>query len=460
MWSDEQGVRLDGGSLYIVEFDETSSDRIETTGKAALGGGFVALNPTNGSTLGPREIREQLGRSFVILTAGGGIDGHFDERLLPQYAFIGAGLSYGRTEITVDIARNGLSFADAGRTKNQRAVGAAIEGLDEDDPVYKSLLESVTLDVARAAETELAGEIHADAVGQALSEGRRVQDTITDRLWRRSQTDADRVWMKAMTGFGHSSGDGNAAEADRDVWGFVIGADRAVDNWVLGATAGFLQAATRTDRLGTVEQDSYHLGLYGQGQFGSIIIGFGGTYGFLDLSTRRAAFDDRLQADSDARQAQVFGEVAYRLSWEEIALEPFAGAGWTHVDFDGFRERGGDAALQGGAMSVDQAGSTLGVRVSTMLQAEDGSEMRPSLSIGWRHVFGDIVQDRDLHFASAPSGSRFDVSGVPDNRDSAVVSAGFDATLGGGLRFGFSYDGDLGDRTQDHAFTAKLNYSF
>lgn len=83
-----------------------------------------------------------------------------------------------------------------------------------------------------------------------------------------------------------------------------------------------------------------------------------------DIETRRnvafPGFAERLQAETDARTGQVFGEIGYGMGLGHAALEPFAGIAYVNFDGDRFTETGGAAALTGGDQSFDTTFTTLG----------------------------------------------------------------------------------------------------
>ena len=55
-----------------------------------------------------------------------GVSGQFDA-VAPNYLFLGTGLSYQPTGVTLSVGRNGTSFASVAQTPNERAVAAAAD---------------------------------------------------------------------------------------------------------------------------------------------------------------------------------------------------------------------------------------------------------------------------------------------------------------------------------------------
>ncbi|HCH6767763.1 TPA: S8 family serine peptidase, partial [Serratia marcescens] len=155
-------VSFEPGSRYAVEVGPNGqSDRIQSGGAATIGGGEVAVTLEDSSNLLTQsEVRSLLGQQYTILSAQQGVSGQFDA-VAPNYLFLGTGLSYQPTGVTLSVGRNGTSFASVAQTPNERAVAAAADALAAGNPVYESLLNSGTAGEARQAFRQLSGQIHA-----------------------------------------------------------------------------------------------------------------------------------------------------------------------------------------------------------------------------------------------------------------------------------------------------------
>ncbi|ELQ9312024.1 S8 family serine peptidase, partial [Serratia marcescens] len=138
-------VSFEPGSRYAVEVGPNGqSDRIQSSGSATIGGGEVAVTLENSpNLLTQNEVRSLLGQQYTILSAQQGVSGQFDA-VAPNYLFLGTGLSYQPTGVTLSVGRNGTSFASVAQTPNERAVAAAADALAAGNPVYESLLGSGT----------------------------------------------------------------------------------------------------------------------------------------------------------------------------------------------------------------------------------------------------------------------------------------------------------------------------
>ncbi|MDK4803587.1 S8 family serine peptidase, partial [Serratia nevei] len=116
-------VSFEPGSRYAVEVGPNGqSDRIQSSGSATIGGGEVAVTLENSANLLTQsEVRSLLGQQYTILSAQQGVSGQFDA-VAPNYLFLGTGLSYQPTGVTLSVGRNGTSFASVAQTPNERAV--------------------------------------------------------------------------------------------------------------------------------------------------------------------------------------------------------------------------------------------------------------------------------------------------------------------------------------------------
>ncbi|MGQ6301844.1 S8 family serine peptidase, partial [Serratia sp. IR-2025] len=151
-------VSFEPGSRYAVEVGPNGqSDRIQSSGSATIGGGEVEVRLENSpNLLTQSEVRSLLGQQYNILSAQQEVSGQFDA-VAPNYLFLGAGLSYQPTGVTLSVGRNGTSFASVAQTPNERAVAAAADALAAGNPVYESLLGSGTAGEARQAFRQLSG---------------------------------------------------------------------------------------------------------------------------------------------------------------------------------------------------------------------------------------------------------------------------------------------------------------
>ncbi|MGQ6301469.1 S8 family serine peptidase, partial [Serratia sp. IR-2025] len=229
-------VSFEPGSRYAVEVGPNGqSDRIQSGGSATIGGGEVAVTLENSANLlAQSEVRSLLGQQYTILSAQQGVSGQFDA-VAPNYLFLGTGLSYQPTGVTLSVGRNGTSFASVAQTPNERAVAAAADALAAGNPVYESLLGSGTAGEARQAFRQLSGQIHADIASALVNDSRYLREALNGRLRQAEglasssaiKADEDGAWAQLLGAWDHASGDANATGYQASTYGVLVGLDSA-----------------------------------------------------------------------------------------------------------------------------------------------------------------------------------------------------------------------------------------
>ncbi len=481
------------GAVYEVEIDPgtATSDRIQVNGTATLASGAAiqVINYTGAAFV--------AGQRYTILTSTG-LSGSYGDADLVLTPFLSLRNGTDATNAHLTVVRTATA-GNVGGTGNEQAVGNAVDSLPSGNAVQTGVYNQPTVDAARGALGQLAGEIHASARTVLVDESWHLRAAVNDRLRtafgavgaapmatlnygftadlsptvrgplpRLPSAERFAVWGQGYGSFGRTRSDGNAASLTRSIGGLLVGADAAVfENLRLGIVAGYSRSAFDVNgRLSSGESDNYHLGLYGGGQWGALNLRTGLSYTWHDLSTRRsivsAGLGDTLRADYDAGTAQAFGELGYRIdlgqtALGQVALEPFAGLAYVVLRSDRFSERGtGAAALSGASDDTSLGYATLGLRAATTTRLS-GMDLTLRGGLGWRHAFGDVDPKTTLAFAGS---NPFAIAGLPIARDAALVEAGLDLGLGPNVSLGASYTAQLASDTQDHAFKANLAVRF
>lgn len=444
-------------------------------GTAALGGGLQvnSLAPFTGNT------------TYSLITAGGGVTGTFSAADLPQYAFLDSALVYDANAVNLVVSRNDNSFADVAATGNQRNTASALSRNGAAGAALQNQIVNLSVAGARNAFDSLSGEIHASTASAILEDSRYVREAVNDRMRqpscsalddpRRALAPSDNQlssngchgemvgWARALGAWGESDGDSNSAKLDRNLSGFMLGTDKQLDDqWRLGMAAGYTRSDLDAhDRRSDATVESYHLAAYLNSQFDALAVRLGAAYSWHDIETKRdvsvGTYNDRLEANYDARSAQVFGEVGYTMQAAGIALEPFAGLAYVNYDTDKAKEKGGVGRLKADA-DQDITFSTLGLRAGKVITLANGGQFTPRAAVGWRHAFGDTKPDADLTFIDG--GASFSTQGVPIAKDSAIVEAGVDFQISPTGKLGIGYSGQLSDDNNDHAMTISFSLGF
>ncbi|WP_454619123.1 autotransporter domain-containing protein [Bradyrhizobium cenepequi] len=500
-------VNFAAGSIYQVEANAAGqSDRIVATGTATLGGGSVLALAQNG-TYAPQT-------TYTILAANGGVAGSFAD-VTSSLVFLTPTLGYDANNVFLTFTRSSTAFPDVAATENQRAVSSALQESSLTSPLVIAVLNQSAAG-ARQAFDALSGEVHASAQTAMLDDSRYVREAVLGRLRQASFTgDAGPMaalasggpqvaamesmsvssalayagaqrsafpmkaspavparlpetafWAQGVGAWGRFDGNGNAASMTRDLAGFFSGVDhRFGANWIAGIAGGYTSSTVRvSDRASSADVATAHLAGYVGATYGALILRGGAAASFSTLDTSRSIvfpnFFDTARARYDATTAQVFGEAGYGLTFGQVALEPFAGLAWVHLDTNSFNETGGSgiAALLGSGTSEDVGYSTLGARIATSFQLTNGMLLTPRASVAWQYALGDVTPTAALAFQS--TGANFTVAGVPLARNAALVEGGLDLRVMPQASVGISYVGQLADRVQDHSVKGSFSWKF
>ena len=465
-------VSFEPGSRYAVEVGPNGqSDRIQSSGSATIGGGEVAVTLENSPNLLTQgEVRSLLGQQYTILSAQQGVSGQFDT-VAPNYLFLGTGLSYQPTGVTLSVGRNGTSFASVAQTANERAAAAAADALAAGNPVYESLLGSGTAGEARQAFRQLSGQIHADIASALVNDSRYLREALNGRLRQAEglasssaiKADEGGAWAQLLGAWDHASGDANATGYQASTYGVLVGLDSAAaDDWRLGVATGYTRTSLHGGYGSKVDSDNYHLAAYGDKQFGALALRGGAGYTWHRIDTKRSVNygmqSDRDTAKYSARTEQLFAEAGYSVQGEWLNLEPFVNLAYVNFENNGIAESGGAAALRGDKQHTDATVSTLGLRADTAWQVTPGTTVALRSELGWQHQYGSLERGTGLRFngGNAP----FVVDSVPVSRDGMVLKAGAEVAVNENATLSLGYGGLLSQNHQDNSVNAGFTWRF
>ena len=465
-------VSFEPGSRYAVEVGPNGqSDRIQSSGSATIGGGEVAVTLENSPNLLTQgEVRSLLGQQYTILSAQQGVSGQFDT-VAPNYLFLGTGLSYQPTGVTLSVGRNGTSFASVAQTANERAAAAAADALAAGNPVYESLLSSGTAGEARQAFRQLSGQIHADIASALVNDSRYLREALNGRLRQAEglasssaiKADEGGAWAQLLGAWDHASGDANATGYQASTYGVLVGLDSAAaDDWRLGVATGYTRTSLHGGYGSKVDSDNYHLAAYGDKQFGALALRGGAGYTWHRIDTKRSVNygmqSDRDTAKYSARTEQLFAEAGYSVQGEWLNLEPFVNLAYVNFENNGIAESGGAAALRGDKQHTDATVSTLGLRADTAWQVTPGTTVALRSELGWQHQYGSLERGTGLRFngGNAP----FVVDSVPVSRDGMVLKAGAEVAVNENATLSLGYGGLLSQNHQDNSVNAGFTWRF
>jgi outer membrane autotransporter protein len=486
-------VSFAASSTFQVQANAAGqASRIAATGTTTLSGGTVQVVAANGA-FAPMT-------KYTILTSGVGVSGTF-ANVTSNLAFLTPTLSYDAHDVFLALARNNFSFASEALTANQASVANALDRAPQNAPLIQALLLQTDAGIRQAFDA-LSGEVFAGTQSLMIEDALLARQAILSRLLQIPYAGAQGTmaalgsggpmlgyaepqggafasavpvkaspaasgdlvyWAQGVGAWGRIQGDGNAAEARRDLAGVFTGLDRRFGDWRAGIAAGYTSSNVDVSaRASSASVNTGHLGAYAGGSFGPWHLRGGADLAWSAIDTNRSivfpGFAETANAHFNAGQAQLFGELGYGMALGSVAAEPFAGVAWVHLHSDAFAENGGLAALNGAAATADAGYTTLGAHLATSRMLGNGMTVTPRVSAAWQHAFGDVTPVAALTFQTL--GTSFTTAGAPIARDAAVVDAGVDLRATPRATFGLSYLGQLAASAQDHSVRGSFTWRF
>jgi len=449
------------GSTYAVEVDDLgNSDLLNATGTYTIESGVtLAVTPENGTDDG-----STYGAStqYTIVTAAGGVTGTFDT-ITEDFFFLEAMASYDANNVYLTLDQV-FDFVEAAMTPNQMQTAAALDSLDDADPLKDAMLMILSEEEAQDAFDQLSGEGHASMRGALAENGRWIVRATEDRLHARGMSGEETAapqnlfWATAHGNWMDTDGSAGSHDFGNDRYGIVAGVDRSMGEGLrLGLLGGYTRTRASADTLRTdTDADSYTAGLYGGTEGSPFVIDFGALYSWHGIDGTRHITNpvsETLNADYDARSWELFGEAGYRFGANRVTAEPFVGVAHQNLETDAFAETGGVAALGAPSQSMSTTFATVGVRPVI--------DLAPNIQVrgmaGWRRAMGDTDTELTLGFAGSDP---FTVTGAPIAESAFVSEFGFDMFAAGGVSIGASYVGQYGDGVSSNGFDLRLRTEF
>ncbi len=488
------------GALYLVQINAAGlASRANVGTTATLTGGTVNVNAAPGSYT--------VGQSYTILTATGGLGGTTFSGLNITGPARGH-LAYDPNNVFLIIDPSTLALPP-GLSGNQQAVGNAINAFVNNGgtlpPAFQNLLNLTGGNLANAL-TLLSGEaatggqqgafqLMSQFLGIMLDpfvEGRSgigagpatgfaperealPQDialayaslmkapvkkaTVFEQRWS--------VWGGAYSGYNRTSGD-PVASGSHDLTsragGFALGLDyRAAPDTVVGfSLAGGGTNWSFAQGLGSGKSDAFQAGVYGTTRSGPAYVAAALAYAWHGVSTDRFAFaGNHLTADFNAQSIGGRVEGGYRMATPVGAMTPYAALQAQSFRTPSYAEtdlNAGGFALAYNARSGTATRSELGARFEHVVALDQKAALTLRGRVAWAH---DWVSNPSMvaGFQTLP-GMSFIVDGATPAKDSALVSAGAELRLAGGVTLAARFDGEFAGRSFTYAGTGTVRYAW
>ncbi|GAB2575428.1 autotransporter-associated beta strand repeat-containing protein [Dyella jejuensis] len=451
-------VTMASGSQYQVNATDTgSSDLIKATGTAMLGGGSV-VTIAAGNNWKPYT-------HYTILTTGGGVSGGFGA-VSSNFAFLTPTLSYDSNNAYLTLMRNTTGFPVVGVTPNQIHTAAGVEALAFGNNVFDAILP-MAVAPARNAFTELSGDNLASTRTAIVDDSRFVRDAINSHLQGVqgsgdvSQSDNDgSIWTSAWGHGGDHDSDGNAARMSDTGSGLLVGADRNLDAWRLGAVAGTGELSNNST-YGAADAHSTDtvFGLYTGYNVDAWQFQGGVAHSWYQTHSHRQIDLAGVSGTDDASYAngvtQAYADGGYQFTFSQSSLTPYVDLARVWMHQASINEVGGPSALDVQANGTSVNYGTLGWR--GMFSPTPGLQLHAN--VGYQHAWGDLESIDTQSFASGGTDS-FSVAGLPVSRNAGLVDFGMRFALGKNVSVDASYHGQFARDMKDEGARMSLNVQF
>ncbi|WP_223489235.1 autotransporter domain-containing protein [Pseudomonas sp. A-RE-19] len=488
---------------YEVNADGRS-DTIKVGGTASLGDATLKIVAVPGEY--------PLSSQHTIIEANK-VEGRFG-KVLNDLAFMTPTLQYNEQNVGLTYSRNDVTLESVATSENGRELAQSIEEPIDIVPtqtpsdtaraaiVSPSLSPAVNTSVAarnppstttNAAVTallgsnkttaaqaieQLAGGSNANLANATLSSVNPVSGSMLSAMRQLDSSDLNgqsgtprlaaggeatgRVWLQGLGHGGTLDRSHGSSTLQHSTKGLVLGADWTLDEqWRVGVIGGKSQTRLDGSQLDG-DLDSWHLGAYALRQNGPLALRLGATYSNHDGSTKRRVafngFSDHPKGSYDASTQQAFTEIGYNLGSGTISAEPFANLGYQRYQRDSYTEKGGAATLQVHGQTQNNFSSTFGLRLAQLNTLDNGMQLTPRFSAGWKHTYGDV--DSKTQQRLATGGRNYIVEGAALERDSLMLDAGLELAVSTRHTWGVGYNGEIGNDSRSHGVMGQWRMAF
>ncbi len=484
---------LSAASLYLLEVQGNTADRVNVSDAAALAG-----------TVGVSYLGGNLAKSYTFVAAAAGRTGTFDALApLNLPSFITASLAYTATDAQLNLT-SGIG-AIAGLTRNQSAVASALDNSFNSGAGSLPALFGVAASQLPAALDMLSGEGVSGTQETAFFASDMFTSIMMDQgaFWRNGETvDISGVtfageplqyapskkpkmadhpvfkemappppyqprWRAWLTGFdGTAKLDGEAgigsATLSHNTGGLAGGLDYqfAPDLLAGFAIGGSSSNFSVRDRITSGHLEGAHFGGYGVKTWGPLYAA-----GTLAFSTFRNSETRSIvgigpteTATGDFGSNLLSGrvEVGAKQAWRWFTVTPFAAVQFAELWQNGFSEANpvpagaaGPLGLTFGSRNVSSLPTFLGAQFDTRFAFANGMVLSPYARLSWVHEFHPN-RAIDASFIALP-GAAFTVDGPRAASDAARIDAGAKLAISQNAWLFASFDGEFSDRSQSYA---------
>ncbi|WP_282357782.1 tyrosine-protein phosphatase [Pseudomonas sp. PS01303] len=309
-------------------------------------------------------------------------------------------------------------------------------------------------------ESQVGGQVHADAASYLLRQNAMIEQAAAPFA---SGTDLKvgqyRLWTTALAGYLGTDGSSHAESSNEHSQGLMVGVTQRFSEQ-LSARGGFgYSKGTVGGAGGEADTDFTFLNVGARYGFTSLEQGLfldaNASAGYIDYDSKRDLGGGLGSAKGDTHGNLTGATLAlgYRAPVNGMVFEPSLGFRVSHLDLNGFKEKGSELALDVDDNTATRRSAVASLNVGFAPVAMGAWQLVPGVQVGYERTLGDNEVDSQSHLL----GLDIEQRAAFDNRDQFTGGVNVMANLGAlslGAEVGANGGGD------SHGFNGGLKASY
>lgn len=309
-------------------------------------------------------------------------------------------------------------------------------------------------------ESQVGGQVHADAASYLLRQNAMIEQAAAPFA---SGTDLKvgqyRLWTTALAGYLGTDGSSHAESSNEHSQGLMVGITQRFSEQ-LSARGGFgYSKGTVGGAGGEADTDFTFLNVGARYGFTSLEQGLfldaNASAGYIDYDSKRDLGGGLGSAKGDTHGNLTGTTLAlgYRAPVNGMVFEPSLGFRISHLDLNGFTEKGSELALDVDDNTATRRSAVANLNVGFAPVAMGAWQLVPGVQVGYERTLGDNEVDSQSHLL----GLDIEQRAAFDNRDQFTGGVNVMANLGAlslGAEIGANGGGD------SHGFNGGLKASY
>lgn len=245
-------------------------------------------------------------------------------------------------------------------------------------------------------ESQVGGQVHADASAYLLRQASLIDDALSPyAAGSNLKAGESSIWMTGLAGYLGTDGSHSNASSNEHTKGAVVGGvhrfnQRTSANLAFGYNKGTIGSAS-----GDAKTDSTFISAGSRYAFDSLE---SGAYldvqldaGYIDYSSKRDLSGGLGTAKGDTHGSfyGAKGSLGYRMTRGSMLIEPEIGLRTSHVQLDGFKEKGSELALDVDSTNRSLNSLVAGVKLGFESRLLADWSVTPGLQLGYEHMLND-----------------------------------------------------------------------